>query len=505
MEVNVEISSIPDLYSLIISGGRGCIKNTGRILTDTAENISSLQLIRLSENFRQSGFYGYAYKAWTNLNPEKYKKYFESEKDYINFLAFGTFHSNGYYREKCLKKLSDYNNTMQYVMLRLNDWAAPVRKLAEDIIRKNIRFCSVSEIIFLCPYADKILNSGRRDNSFFNEIYSYMYDFTSSHSDEIDILRLKKYDFYTRRAFYRLICRNNTLSCEKFSQIISSEKHGFLQSYLITNFMQLYSPDIQKIDEFLNHKSSCVRYCAMQHKYNMLHDIWDGIENLLLDSHHAIREYAVFLLKKHTDFNIIQFYKQNLSGEKTVYALAGIGENGSESDVQLLLPFLDSDSPKVIKWTIWAISNLAGALYRDIYWKFLFSENISSSKAAYKAIIKSKISYGSEKLYDNLINSTSNGNIKIYIVNILCKNEDSWERLPFLLKILRSDICPERNTVMAAAISHRNPYSKISAKLEKQIHSEINLSRVRTPQNLSFSKFSKLLSSLEFELKFVCR
>lgn len=502
---NNNLSYLPYAYSHTISGDRFYIKNFGKILTCIIQNTSSLQLIRLSENFRQSDYYDMDYRQWTKFNPEKYKNCFDSQTDYINFLAVGTFHSNGYYREKCLEKLSAYDNTMHYAFLRLNDWTAPVRKLAEDIISRNIRFCSVSQILFLCPYADKILNSGRRDNSFFNEIYSYMYDFISRNSDKIDAYKIKNYDFYTRKAVYRLICRNNAISCEKFRQIISFEKHGFLQSYLITHFLQLYSPDMQKINEFLMHKSSCVRYCAMQYKYNMLHDVWNGIENLLLDSRHSIREYAVFLLKKHTDFNITEFYKQNLGGTKTVWAIAGIGENGSENDAELLLPFLESDNPKIIKWTVWSLNNLTDSLYEDIYRKLLFSKNISSSKAAYKAIVKSKIRYGSEMIYNNLINASNNNNIKIYLINILCQNEDSWERLPFLLKILRLSICPEKNKRIIMAINGRNPYKKISPVLENQIRSEIALARVKTPENISFSKFSKLLQTIELELKFVCR
>ncbi|HAS78377.1 MAG TPA: hypothetical protein DCS38_01290, partial [Ruminococcus sp.] len=219
----------------------------------------------------------------------------------------------------------------------------------------------------------------------------------------------------------------------------------------------------------------------------------------------SIREYAVFLLKKHTDFNIAEFYKQNLDSTKTVWAIAGIGENGSENDAELLLPFLESDNPKIIKWTVWSLNNLTGSLYEDIYWKLLFSENISSSKAAYKAIVKSKIRYGSETIYNNLINAANNNNIKIYLINILCQNEDSWERLPFLLKILRLSICPEKNKRIIMAINGRNPYKKISPVLEKQIRSEIALAGAKTPENISFSRFSKLLQTIELELKFVCR
>lgn len=493
---------LPQAYCGIIECDSNYIKRLGKALTIYLRKFSASKLIRLSETFRQISSMEYLYD-WKNFDISKYANLFENKEDYKNILAIGTFHSNGYYRQQCLEKLAQYDNISHYIILRLNDWVEVVRKLAEKLIKEKITLCSPDEIFTLSIYMDKLFYSGRRNIKILNEIQSNIDDTINNHADEIDIYSIKQYDFETRKSIYKLLCKKSILSAKKFEKMIDLEKHNFCQSYLISHFLQLYTPDIQKIDEFLMHKSSYVRYYAMQYKYNQINNIWDGIENLLLDSRKAIREYAVFLLKKHTDFDIPQFYREKLNSENPLCAIIGLGETGIKSDTELIKPFLLSDKIKNTAFSISAINNLTGSENEDIYWHYLHNENTMICKSAYKAIIKSKIRYGAEKVYNEIINAESEV-LKKYLINILCFNEDSWERLPYLLSILNHKAKYTNyfhNTlhknIVYIAIEKRSVYKKISPELENKIR----LSIEENKGNL----LKQLIWGIEQDLKFMCK
>ncbi len=471
-------------------------KRLGKAVTKRLSEMSSIQLIRLSETFRSS--YYNENHDWKNFNFEKCKNFFDCEEDYINVLALGTFHPVGYFRLECMKKLSEYNGNTHYFILRLNDWVEVIRNSAEEILKNKIKKCSVTEILYLTTYAEKVFHSGRRDNQFIKSIYSQFKEILDNNN--IDVYSIKSYDLYTRKIIYKFLSSDKIISSEEFETIINSEKDSFCQSYLISHFLKLYQPDIKDVDKLLNHKSFYVRYEAMQYKYRTINNIWSGFENSLLDKRRIIREYAVFLLNKHTDFNIRQFYINNINLPN---AITGLGETGSKEDDKILLPYLDSESPKIVSSTIYALNNLTDSKYSETYWNFLFNKNNSISKSAYQSIIKSKIRYGCKKVYNEMI-KTNDKLLKRRLLNILCKNEDSWERVPYLIKILEKD--SER--IVIEAVQKRNRYKKISAELENSIRFEITEKRknsLQTKLKTGNDIVERILWGIELDFKFLCR
>ena len=46
------------------------------------------------------------------------------ERKYV--LILGTFHPNGYFRERCMEELAKESGALPYLMLRANDWVKPI-------------------------------------------------------------------------------------------------------------------------------------------------------------------------------------------------------------------------------------------------------------------------------------------------------------------------------------------------------------------------------------------
>lgn len=489
------INSIPKAYSRIINGDREYIKCFGKALSKTISEMSGKQIIKLSESFREHTSVCWNYD-WKNFNVETIKNYTECEQDYISIIAAGTFHPNGYYRQQCLEKLAFYDGNEEYIILRLNDWIENIRKCAEKLIIQKINSCSADKFIYLSPYIYKLKYCGRRNINIINKILSVYYEKTNS-CDDINLYRIKKYDLETRKSIYIILCQKNVLSAEKMELLINMEKNNFCQSYLITHFFNLYSPDMKKTDEFLNHKSAYVRYTALQYKYNKIQNIWDGFEKFLLDKRKSIREFTAYYLRKHSDFDILQFYRENLNSENPVPAIAGLGEMGIKSDVELIIPFLKSDNSRIICAVISALSRLSQSESSEIYWKYLSDNRINVLKSAYMAVLKCKITYGCETLYNEIINSDEIR--KKYLINILCFNEDSWERLPFLLCLadFRKKHYKSTEYNIVHAICNRNIYKNISPALADKIRNSIQLNR----EKLS----NEIIWGIEKDLQYMCK
>lgn len=489
------INSIPNAYSGIIEGNCEYIRQFAKALSKTISQMSGKQIIKLSESFREHTSVCWNYD-WKNFDPETIRNCTECEQDYISIIAVGTFHPDGYYRQKCLEKLAVYDGNEGYIILRLNDWIENIRKSAEKIIIQRIDKCSADELIYLSPYIYKLKYCGRRNSHIIDKILSVLYEKTSK-CDDINLYKIKKYDFETRKLIYIILCQKNILSAEKLEMLINMEKNNFCQSYLISHFFSLYSPDMKKTDEFLNHKSFHVRYTALQYKYSKLQNIWDGFEKFLLDKRKSIREFAAYYLRKHSDFDIPQFYRENLNSENPLYAIIGLGETGIKSDAELIIPFLKSDNSRIICAVISALSNLSQSESSEIYWKYLLDSRVSIAKSAYMAVLKCKIRYGCEALYNEIIKSDEVR--KKYLINILCFNEDSWERLPFLLCLadFRKKHFESCEYNISRAIYNRNTYKNISPALADKIRNSIELNKEKLSDDVIWG--------IEKDLQYMCR
>ena len=76
----------------------------------------------------------------------------------------GTFHGNGYYRQKCMEALASYEETLSFLMLRLNDWVSPIRESAFALVQKRLETCQILELFEALPMFAKVKDSKRRSN-----------------------------------------------------------------------------------------------------------------------------------------------------------------------------------------------------------------------------------------------------------------------------------------------------------------------------------------------------
>ncbi|MDF2589814.1 MAG: hypothetical protein K0S41_3655 [Anaerocolumna sp.] len=386
-------------------------------------------MIKLSECFRQYTSLEWSVE-WRDIYLKDIKIYFEQEIDYIYTLILGSFHPNGYFREHCIKELVEYQDTLAYLILRMNDWVMNVRKCATDLILKKIGTCSIHELFYATLALNKVKSSERRDANDLTKLFDLISERIENLVQDIPLSNVPNFEFDIRKNIYRLLFTKKILEKEKADYLLVREKHNFCKTIIISGVLKLYDCSMEEINSYLKNENSSIRRKALEYKYSLIGNSWTGLEEMLLDQNSGIREFVAFILKKYRQFNILDYYIEHLKDNNPSTAIIGIGENGFKEQVNVLLPLLDNNDDKILRNTVISLGRLMGIDGYDLYWKYLMDERLVVSKAAYLAIRSNSVHYGCEKLFD-AYNKIDVHYIKRYLILHLMQ-ENSWERLPYL-------------------------------------------------------------------------
>ena len=102
--------------------------------TSQLADITPKQLIRMGERWRCDIDMAWNID-WQRVNIERKQLSRLNNTEYLTVLKLGTFHGNGYYRQKCMEALASYEGTLSFLMLRLNDWVSPIRESAFALVQ----------------------------------------------------------------------------------------------------------------------------------------------------------------------------------------------------------------------------------------------------------------------------------------------------------------------------------------------------------------------------------
>jgi hypothetical protein len=487
-------SYIHIVYSAFAFGDKDLTRVAGSAIRMHLEDYSMNQMIKLSESFRQYTSLEWSIE-WRNVCLKDIISSFEQEKDYIYSLILGSFHPNGYFRESCIIELSKYQDTLAYIVLRLNDWVDSVRKCAYDLFFMKLEKCSINELFQATLPMNKVKSSERRNIGDLMKIYDAITKRIEDEMQSIPLNSICYYDFDIRKNIYKLLFSKKVFEKEKADYLLERERHSFCKSLIISGILEFYSCSMEQINIYLRNENSNVRRKALEYKYSLLENSWDGLEEMLLDKNSGIRELVIFILKRAANMNVLNYYIDHLTDIKPAIAIIGIGENGSKEHVELLLPFLNHNDEKTIRITIVTLGKLMGAEGYDLYWKYLLDIRSGISKAAYLSIRKSLIHYGAEKLFCEY-KSNETHHIKRYLA-LLIMQENSWQRLPYLLYLYDDEDLAELRDKIRLKIINRDMYGKIDGKQIDFINKVIGERKDIFP--------TKLIEDIRFDIKCLMR
>lgn len=485
------INYIHIVFGAFATSDQLLIEEAGKAIGKILEPLTESQMIKLDEQFRQYTSLEW-FIDWRNINISDSKNYINDVEDWKRVLILGSFHPNGYFREQCIREMHKYEGTLPYLILRMNDWVDVVRSLSFRLIIDKVNQCSVFEVLSSMPFWEKVKKSQRRG---IEELEAVQNAFIKRIEKDVHLVKwfnLCKYAFNTRKSIYKILFAKPLLSIDEANILLEKEKHSYCKSIIISGILTTYDVPMEQIDLYLNNKNSRVRLISLQCKYDKVRDSWKGLESMLLDHNHSVRELAIFILKKHTTFDVINYYIDALNGVDPVMGIIGIGENGNKHHASLLIPFLNDKSEKTVKFTLLSLSKLIRSDDNDIYWTYLLDTRISVSKAAYLSIHRNKIRYGALKLFQEF-SKCSISHVRRNLLLLLLQ-DNSWTRLPYLLSLYNYDDIDLRNKIRMK-IENRNVYGTISSQEASYLRSVMKEKKEELP--------AALINKIEFDLKFI--
>lgn len=425
--------------------------------------ISLPRLWELEQQFRRTDWMYDGYNRsydWKQADVSRGRFPMLSDREYEAVLKIGTFHANGYYRQRCMEMLGAGEGTLPFLFLRLNDWVEDIRKSAFALIRKRVPDCGAEEFYLAVSCMEKVKRSGRRAQRDVAKLEQMMEDWFAAHSDGLDLRDVRQCSIVTRNAIYRMAYGKPVFRREQMEFLLGQEQGGYGKRILIQGILRHYGEDGLDTERYLRDKSAAVRRCALEYRYEKRKASWPGLEEMLLDKSSWIRAYAGDILSRHEGISLWDYYREQLIKSPSAAAIWGVGQYGGEEDAESVLHFLEDGRVNVAAAAMTAAGNLKGEDLAELYWRYLSDARLSVAKRAYRNIRTWNIRYGAECLYKAYRQHASADTARYYVLLLL--SEDSWKRLPWLLRLYETEDDGLRELIHKK-INQRSMYASLSS------------------------------------------
>lgn len=474
------VSYLSSIYAFLVSDDLSIVEKAAIHIAKYARLMNVKSLIQLDEMFR--GYRDMAWPTdWKYVDLSRIEKAIDNRDDFLWVVRIGTFHNNGYYREKCIRYLKDDHDSYIFIFLRLNDWVREVRQAAFEAL-ESVGELNADELMSCLSVLEKLRRSGRRDYYMMKKLDAKVSERIRALAPVFDWQMIKKYDESTRRFLYRNLLENDQLSKDEIYSILEHENSPKCQLLMMAMFLNNYELSVEEVDRFLRHKSLIVQYKALEQKYKITGKPWDGIEELLLSPSRRIREYVRYILNKHTDFDCRSYYIHNLETPARAVCILGIGETGRPEDSELILKYVDDENFRIVRNTIKAIGALNPPETEEILWKLLQDERLPVMVQAYRIIIDHNIKCGAERIYA-LFEQTGSEMLRKKLAALLAK-ESYWDRIPYILMLYSYDEEDIHESVLKGLTRRANTYASVTGEKAARIEEILDDERYAIPEKI---------------------
>lgn len=373
----------------------------------------------------------------------------------------------------------------------MNDWVEAVRQEAYKGALIRADSAQSVELFQSLPAVLKVKNSMRRSDRHLQDINDAIAKRLEEYIPEMDLNEIASYSLPVRNGFYRFVCRHEVFDRAKMEMVMQKEKSIFAKRILIHAIIGRFGLQEADYNRYIRDKSSAVRRYAAEMWYSVRKDIWNGAEGLLMDECKAVRELARFMIEKHTEISIVDFYLSELEKRDSYIAVLGIGENGDKDHVQYVMPYLQSRQPKVVKAALLSLSNLLKEEGQELYAKYLQADEPALIKIAFMSSRKWGVHHGVDFL-KQLFLQCDNPMVKRYALLLLVK-EPGWKKVSCLL-----DLCEIKeepyHSIIWRGIWVKSMYCSASNELADEIEQKIESHRKE------FSQYE--YETMKLELKY---
>ena len=464
-----DLAGIRFVYGAFATQDAELIRRAGEAARRQMSPLTDLQMLKLCQRFGTFTSLEWAID-WMTVSPDRIQRAVPGEA-YRYVLVLGSFHPNGYFREKCVYAMAGGQGMLFWLFLRMNDWVVQVRDAAGEVLEEYLEGCSVKELMESLPAFERLRAGQRRAESRMQALEERMEEKLSCALRETDPREISAMELTARRALYRIAVRGGLWNLEEMESCLDREKTCCLKRFLIREI--LFHPDctLERAEHYLWDTSSQVRRMAVEYRYEQLKTGWQGLDRMLLDRSRGIREYAAYILERHGGCDIRGYYLEHLEDDRPENAILGLAEYSRRGNVPALLKCLSRPERSILKCTLLALGSQEDFSDGELLWGYLLDERIELSKAAFLSMRKRGIHFGAGRLYGAYVEAEY-AHQKRYLLKLLL-GESSWERLPFLLRLYRKDMPEQEGNQILSGIHIRFMYAAVSESLCRNILSAL--------------------------------
>ncbi len=438
-----ERAAIPCLFSLLFATSSTVAESTSDALHQLISSIPLDELPTFDEDMRDLSYWTYS-DRWENLSASQVSHLPKTVASQTSVIGLASFHRSGYVRQIATVQLNQFRDgsELPFLLLRLNDWVAAVREAALQVIRQRQVAGYVDHFIRSIALVMRLTDCGRtKSDDVVRWVISQLV-LPHHHAtlfglirDSLPVVRRKCFDYAIEASgdnSQRLI----EVGVESADDLIRFR--AIQQATRLLNDSELDQVlQLVERDHFMPIRRLVLLIRLERNPAAAESNLLDA----LLDQSASMRELARYHLAKRGMTDLTAVYRRALTQTKDqATALSGLGETGTNSDIDLVRPFTTSRISKVRLAAVRSLVKLGGSDVVDELVALLPDNGAKITRAA-KQGLESHIASLDTSVLWNLAANDQRLHVRRATIELL-DQLGAWPGLPFLLR-LANDADPE--------------------------------------------------------------
>lgn len=424
-----DLSYIPWIFCVFAENSSQHKLKSSQVLSEYLKTVSFDDVCSIDLQMRQTTSMEWNID-WKNLNIIGFTTKQMSEEEKRAVIIFSSFNPNGYIRQQAVEFLCTYEQTLPYIILRLNDWVKNVRESAKIALSERLKVATDEEIISALPFIEKLRRSERCD---FSTVVCMLSHKLANNQDILE-KALKSRDIMTRRFCITLISHLPTINDQILQTHLKKEKDPFLRKLIFQLLLKANIDLAEVCEQLLRDKYPSNRLRALQYLYE--HNVELALqksEHMIFDKNSNVRIFARNIIQElNADFDFRNVYFENLI-ENTACCIYGIGEIGTIEDCIFIERYLNDCNIMIIRASMISLMRLNAEKYISNMTEMLLSEYPGIVKTA-AMLLKKYRNYDFKRVFE-IYQTTVYKNTKIKCASILFL-APKWQCLIYTLLLI---------------------------------------------------------------------
>lgn len=356
-----EAAAIPYVLPYVFDKRRSVARAAARAAASLLSGVPVSELPWLDARLRERSTW---WPGWFGMKSADLRALAQFEDSQPALLRLATCHPSGYVREASLKALeSAFDGAeLPFLLIRLNDWVVPVRRCAQELVRRRTTPDYARHLVRSLPLVIRLGDLGRADHSEAVEMILSM--LRQPVSREALLEGTRSADRKIRRLAYRLGAECSGPAAGDLVRAALEDEDQLVRLWAARRVAGLFGPD--RLPEILDSLERDPFMAVRQHALDVrLEHLPDTAEpkllEFLLDRAAGVRGHCQYYLKKRFQRDSATEYREHLAGDpdRLRECILGLGEVGEAADVNGIESYLDDPRSRIRTAAIRSVARLS--------------------------------------------------------------------------------------------------------------------------------------------------